>query len=654
MADLRSRLERIGERVRIAPDAFERLERARRRHERNRRIAAGVVALLVAIAGSLVAFSAFRAGSGVQPGGGGRSEGFFALWPEQTADGLAAAQEAVDQGDPDLAWRADPRQIAERFALEKLRWPAVTVTQTAETNLEIGKRIEFDISVPAGSSCEQIVVDATCPTTTVILTLAKLGRPDGLWSVVQVSSDDLALPLAPGQEVASGTTIDLPTTLPAGESVSMGVSFFTTCDGAVEETVAVSGGTLEFVVPHVPAGCVGYVYAITPKTGARAFPVGSFLLADGPGYGSIEYLLDEVSAVPVLFKGDAPGDSSNVAEFACDETGTIAPSTLAVDAQSNGVHIAVTDTGGEPVSFTVASLVLPSHVVGGDGVKPGERKETVWQLPPGDASVSCSPKSAGGTDSVPIADLQVSDSSGLYVPIAMSCPTSGQIPEFVEGAVGIQGDPVKISQKHLSGLEFDDTVERAGYPNSEEPVVRVVRRGDIVALVTFRSDGQGGWLNDQLNVCTNLQIGWSVEPTGVSGPMPQPMNAWDALCAPARAGGGNNVHNGADLHVEGRDFHFDTRCLIAPAGRPVTILFTNLDGGIPRNISIYPLTPYLRECIVTGTSPGAPDALGRALFSGKLITGTDEIVYELGRFEPGEYYFQDDVHPEANGVLVVE
>ena len=90
------------------------------------------------------------------------------------------------------------------------------------------------------------------------------------------------------------------------------------------------------------------------------------------------------------------------------------------------------------------------------------------------------------------------------------------------------------------------------------------------------------------------------------------------------------------------------------ARRPATILFSNLDGGVPRNISIYPLTPYLRQCIVTGTSPGSSDVLGRALFSGELITGVDEIVYELGRFEPGEYYFQDDVHPAANGVLVVE
>ena len=46
--------------------------------------------------------------------------------------------------------------------------------------------------------------------------------------------------------------------------------------------------------------------------------------------------------------------------------------------------------------------------------------------------------------------------------------------------------------------------------------------------------------------------------------------------------------------------------------------------------------------------------MGHALFSGELITGVGEIVHELGRFEPGEYYLQDDVNPAANGVLVVE
>jgi hypothetical protein len=348
----------------------------------------------------------------------------------------------------------------------------------------------------------------------------------------------------------------------------------------------------------------------------------------------------------------APAGPAGVAEFTCDSTGTIAPSSLTVEAQPDGVHVAVTNTGSERVSYTVGSLGPERHLVGGDGAEPGERKETVWQLPPGDATVSCNLVSSGGTDSSPAADLQVEDSRGSYVPVGMDCPLSSQISDYVEGAVGIEGDPVEVARQHLSGLEFDDVIERGGYPDSDPPVVRVVRNGDVVASATFLSDGQGGWLIETLDVCVNVLIGWSNEVTGVSGPMGQPSNAWDALCDSARGGGGNNIHNGADLHVDGRDFSFDTRCLIAPAGRKLTIVFSNLDGGIPRNISVYPLTPYLRECIVTGTAPGSDP--GHALFSGDIITGVDKIVYELPRFEPGEYYFQDDIHPTANGVLVVE
>jgi hypothetical protein len=418
MRDLRSHLERIGERVRVAPDAFERLERARRRHERNRRVTAGVVALSVAVAGSLAAFSAFRSGGAVRT---------------------------------------------------------------------------------AGSS------------------------------------------------------------------------------------------------------------------GSNEAPV-------------------------------------DVARFTCDASGSITPSNTVVAAQPDGVHLAIDNTGDTPVSFSIEGL-------GGDGAEPAAHKETVWQIRPGAATVSCSNTTHGPFGFSSSATFEVVDPNGLYVPAELECASGeayGSISEYADGTNGFAGDSVQVAREHVSGLEFDDLIERAGYPESRLPVIRVVRDGAIVGKVTLRDDGSGGWLADSVQGCSGTQFGWSVEPTGVSGPTAKPMNAWDALCATARAGDESNVHNGADLRVDGRDAHFDTRCLIAPAGRPVTILFSNLDGGIPRNISIYPLTPYLRECIVTGTSPGGPDASGRALFSGELITGVDEVVYELGRFESGEYYFQDDEHREANGVLVVE
>ena len=140
----------------------------------------------------------------------------------------------------------------------------------------------------------------------------------------------------------------------------------------------------------------------------------------------------------------------------------------------------------------------------------------------------------------------------------------------------------------------------------------------------------------------------------MSGPTgsPNPPNAWDQLCSSARADGPNTAHNGPELRVDGRDLGFDTRCLIAPAGEPFTIRFGNHDAGIPRNVSIFELTPYLRGCIVTGTAPSQD--LARPLFRGAIIEGKDQIVYRIAPFEPGEYYFEDQVDPGANGVLVVE
>src|SRR5262245_22781723 len=424
MSELRNRLQRIGDRARVAPDAFERLERARRRRERNRRIAAGTVALVVAIAGTVTAFAAFR-----QPGG----------------------------------------QVA-----------------------------------------------------------------------------------------------------------------------------AASGGA----------------------TGTTPAAVGS----------------------------------TEVAEFTCDATGTIAPGSLAVDAQADGVHIAVTNLADERISFTVGGSESTTYFVRQGEADPGERKEIVAGLPPGDADVSCVLGSLGGIDTSPVADLRVKDPAGTYVPIGMECTASTQRVEDPRSA-GLPGDPVEIARHHLSGLEFDDTVEQAGYPSSEEPIVRVVRNGDVVAMATFAGDGQGGWLIDSVVSCVNVLIAWSEDVTGVSGPSGPP-NAWDQLCEAARADGPNTDHNGADLTIEGSDIRFDTRCLIAPAGEPITIRLSNGDAGTSRNISIYELTPYLRECIVTGTAP--TQDVDRPLLEAELVGGAGETTYRVGPLEPGEYYFQDDVHPSANGVLVVE
>jgi hypothetical protein len=221
-------------------------------------------------------------------------------------------------------------------------------------------------------------------------------------------------------------------------------------------------------------------------------------------------------------------------------------------------------------------------------------------------------------------------------------------------AESFQGDPVEVARQHLSGLEYDDTVERVGYPSAPDPYVRVVRNGDVVALATFHGDAGGGWNLDTLVSCVNVLIGWSSDIAGVSGPegSPATTTVWDQLCSSARADGPGTAHNGSDLRVDGRDSGFDTRCLIAPAGEPLTIKLDNGDDGVLRNFSLYELTPYLRECIVTGTAPSQD--VDHPLFEAESVVGVGETTYRVGPLDPGEYYFQDDMHPSANGVLVVE
>ena len=157
----------------------------------------------------------------------------------------------------------------------------------------------------------------------------------------------------------------------------------------------------------------------------------------------------------------APAGAADVAGFTCDSTGTIAPSSLTVDAQPDGVHVAVTNTADERIWFTVSGGESSIYFVNQGGADPGERGEIVLGLPPGDAKVSCVLDSMRGIDTSPIADLLVKDPTGSYVPIGMDCPKSNQTSGDAASAVRFQGDPVEVARQHLSGLEYDDAVERA-------------------------------------------------------------------------------------------------------------------------------------------------------------------------------------------------
>lgn len=100
------------------------------------------------------------------------------------------------------------------------------------------------------------------------------------------------------------------------------------------------------------------------------------------------------------------------------------------------------------------------------------------------------------------------------------------------------------------------------------------------------------------------------------------------------AGGTVSVVNGV-VEIGADDMAFDANVIQATAGEAFTIAFTN-NEAIPHNISVY-------------TEQGGERlALGEVINEGQV----DEV--EVPALEAGEYYFVCDLHPEMNGIVVVE
>jgi plastocyanin len=85
--------------------------------------------------------------------------------------------------------------------------------------------------------------------------------------------------------------------------------------------------------------------------------------------------------------------------------------------------------------------------------------------------------------------------------------------------------------------------------------------------------------------------------------------------------------------AEGLEFDVETLTLVA--NEPNEIEFENVDSA-PHNIAIY-----------------QDEGAGEAIFQGEQISAST-ITYEIEGPEPGEYYFQCDVHPDMNGNVVSE
>jgi hypothetical protein len=191
----------------------------------------------------------------------------------------------------------------------------------------------------------------------------------------------------------------------------------------------------------------------------------------------------------------------DVAQIECQANGARVL-TERVRPQPDGVHLEVRNDTGTDLAFSVEDS---EHGGQGSSAPTGSVKY-VWSLPPGKAFVTCTSYEADPSE-VPKAKLEVVDEEGLWVSTSLweSCTEAVTgTSDYAAGANGEKGDPVEIARKlfEKQGLEPGDVVEPAGYPEGDETVARVTRSGDVVATMSFLSDGAGGWLPQDTTVCT--------------------------------------------------------------------------------------------------------------------------------------------------------
>jgi hypothetical protein len=608
MSELRERLERLGERVPSAPDAFERLERSRHRRERNRRITAGAVALLVAIAGSVAAFAAF---TGSEPQvGGGPEDGFVAIWPEATYEDAIEVQASVDAGGQEIQWRASPYETAYFFVSRVL---GLRPDRNMAAPEPLGDGLYTMVVRTRSTTCTTPSTEADCSSQELRLVLRQLDdAPDGIWSVVSAQTAGFPGSSPAGTELVAGDPVEIPTEIPAEQNVYVAFVGLGPCAGW-EHDVVTSAGDLSVRAPtppeSAPEGCPVALIAMLNDPGMQQLTGLGRQLLD---YGN-RTALTEVLALPVsLAPAGAQNAAPDVANVTC-EGSNITVDTSVVAARPDGIHIQATTIGDTPVAFHVAEDAGPDAAVSSQGRGTNDPTgELILLSPPGRYVLSCTAPQEGG---VGIASLEVVDPNGSFVPAEPECSSGegwGMAPAYAPGAVGDRGDPVEIARMRLSGLQDGDDIERAGYPQGQgTAIVRVVRAGNVIAKAELFDDGQGGWLLSSLEGCGDAPFGWSSDDPGPEG-------STGDLCEPPSA----------DLLivVEDGEFVSDVGCVSAPAGESLTITLENRDSS-GHNVWIY------------------PEGSDEPVFRGAPCFGPDHITYSVQPMEAGRYRLVDAMNP---------
>lgn len=191
----------------------------------------------------------------------------------------------------------------------------------------------------------------------------------------------------------------------------------------------------------------------------------------------------------------------DAARVVCDGE-TTRVETPEIRPQRDGVHIEIENTTDTELVYSVTGRDGRGH---GDGAAPGDTA-VVSDVPPGQVEIACH-RGATDPERVASATFRVTDEDGIWVSDVLDCQSGKAVAgtAFVLEGEGGMGPPVEIVERQFEDhLRAGDVIEDAGYPEyreDEEAVVSVMRDADVVAVVHFLSDGEGGWLRDSYEAC---------------------------------------------------------------------------------------------------------------------------------------------------------
>lgn len=175
----------------------------------------------------------------------------------------------------------------------------------------------------------------------------------------------------------------------------------------------------------------------------------------------------------------ADGRSATALGVSCID-GELSLASTTVDAQADGVHLLVDATPG-------ASLQL-GYEGGGSSVPVSSGiEEVIISAPPGRAELSCGAE--GELPGEP-QSVTVRDADGHFIDPTPEC--AAQVAPLVSIERLPNQDAASAAQTVLKNLlQPGDAVEIAGYPESQDPAIRVVRDGKVVAALWFQRTENG-------------------------------------------------------------------------------------------------------------------------------------------------------------------